>query len=133
MALNWGDEYATGCGQVDQQHRAIFDAMNSLEDLLAKRALESATVMDLLARIVDDTKEHFACEEQCMSRRKCSAARDNETAHAGFLETIAAFQERLREEGPTEPMLREFHSTAQSWLHAHICQVDVRLRECAKN
>lgn len=132
MPLNWGDEYVTGCVQVDQQHRAIFDAMNSLEDLLAKRAFESTAVLNLLARIVDDTINHFACEEQCMSRRRCSAARDNETAHAGFLETIAAFQERLREEGPSEPLLREFHSTAESWLRAHICQVDVRLRECAK-
>lgn len=133
MALIWNDEYVTGCDKVDQQHRTIFDAMNSLEDLLARREFKSAQVTELLSQIVDDTVEHFAYEESCMSRRGCSAARDNEAAHAAFLQTVAAFQERLKEEGPTEPLLRELHATAQAWLHSHICQVDIHLRECMRD
>lgn len=131
MALNWSDEYVCGCDEVDRQHQAIFGAMNSLEAFLDRREFNTPAAMAVLSQIVDDTVRHFAFEEECMTRRGCSAAQENAAAHAAFLEAIAAFRERLDNEGPTEPLLRELHSTAQAWLHSHICQVDIHLRDCA--
>lgn len=131
MALNWSAEYACGCDEVDQQHQAIFAAMNRLEAHLDRRECDTPEVMAVLTQIVNDTVEHFAFEEDCMNRRGCSAARENAAAHAAFLGAIASFRERLGEEGPSEPLLRELHATAQAWLRSHICQVDVHLRECA--
>jgi hemerythrin len=133
MALQWSDDYSTGVDKVDDQHKAIFGALNSLETLLDKGEHQSPQAEALLSQIVADTAAHFSFEEQCMNRYRCPAAQENERAHAAFLETVGTFQKRLGKDGMAEPLLRELHTTAQNWILLHICHTDIHLKACVQS
>ncbi len=61
MAIEWGEEYATGNGEVDAQHRRLFDMLNRLERRINNNESPS-TMVDVIDALAAYAKEHYCFE-----------------------------------------------------------------------
>ncbi len=132
MTLIWKQGYTTGVEKLDDQHRHIFELLNTLEDLVDRRTSQDAPLLDHLEAIEAHVKQHFGDEECCMRKAHCPMAEKNRQEHAYFLEHFAKHMARYRKE-PSLKIARELHRFAESWLHEHVAFLDIHLREYAES
>lgn len=122
--------YGTGDATVDEQHRVLFDLINSVLECLEKKSASDIFEAKWGA-MVDYTKSHFACEEDIMEKKKCSACDANKKAHHAFLNLIGRLHEKYRVEGATDEFAGEFYKFVASWLRSHIMLIDATLKQTA--
>lgn len=116
MIWTWSDDYSVGVEELDQQHRAIFDALATLEE--ARPSGDAARVLACLAEVLEDARAHFAAEEEFLAAAGYPALVRQRVQHGIFLK-------RLREllEGRDEISGRVVESL-ESWLAGHILGLD---------
>lgn len=131
MAIQWKDSYSTGVIEIDEQHKKLFDYINTFERNIRKDA-NPETIKELLEFLKNYTITHFGFEEDCMEKYKCPVAERNKEAHRRFLMAFDMLQRRFNEEGAEEMLLRQIHTTAENWLINHIGDIDTHLRTCPK-
>lgn len=131
MTLTWKPNYTTGDGTLDEQHRRLFDLFNRLEALIGNGVYDGPDVRAVMDLIGAELREHFRCEEGCMSRRRCPMADKNKQEHDRFLAMYQRF-ESGHAGNPSPDALTTFHREAEWWLLEHVCFVDIHLRSCAK-
>lgn len=129
MPMSWHPSMSTGVDTVDAQHKNLIQQLNDLAD-----ALQTAEVASQLTATLDFMGEyaiaHFNHEELCFRRYNCPAAEANRLAHQEFLRVFTDFRSRLDLEGPTPALAAEVEQHLMTWLMAHICGTDVKLRPC---
>ena len=131
--LTWTEEFATGSGLLDTQHRLLIEKINKLEELLNGPPPSKAAYDELLDFLSYYAVAHFKFEEQCMSQKKCPVHEQNKQAHAAFLGAFAKFKDRYQAEGPKPELLESIQKTASEWIKHHILTVDVNLKACINN
>jgi hemerythrin len=133
--VHWTEQFVTGSGTIDQQHRMLINNINHLESMLTETN-PTREEGEFLIHLVDFLEAyagtHFQFEEECMERYRCPAHAQNKQAHERFLALIQQFKERCRTEGFRLDVLRSLHQTLSSWIQEHILQVDTQLRPCIK-
>jgi len=129
--MKWSDEFSTGVGHLDQQHRMLFQMVTDYREALDEARGER--VYDDFLRSLDAyVRVHFGSEEACMVSYACPAAEANAAAHARFVATLTWFRERHRAVGFNRDDARNLVDTLDRWLVDHICRLDVRLRPFAE-
>lgn len=131
MSIEWKDEYKTGFGKLDSQHKRLFDCVNEMDEILSAREISRSRVKILTDFLTSYVKAHFIVEEICMAKHNCPVANQNKEAHDGFLKFYNEALDDYHREGPTRPWLQKLHDVARDWLIQHICKVDIHLRACA--
>jgi hemerythrin-like metal-binding protein len=127
MAIQWSEEYATGNGDIDTQHRRLFDMLNSLERRINRQEAPSKMV-DVIDSLTAYAKEHFCFEERCMERCACPAASINKLAHQRFLRMVDTCVMGLKSQEPTLKDFKNLHWELTDWVSNHIRKVDTSLR-----
>ena len=131
----WNEQFKTGSDTIDQQHRTLINNINHLESLLTDANL-TPVQCEFLIGLVDFlelyAKTHFDFEERCMRHYRCPVHEKNKKAHEQFLSFFAEFKQRYKALGLTQDILRSLHQLLSSWIHEHILQVDIHLRQCIK-
>ena len=78
------DAPRVGVAELDEQHAALIDLINRLHRAMIERE-DRETLAALMAELVEDTQQHFAYEEQLMSRHRypeyASHKADHDTTH----------------------------------------------------
>lgn len=64
--VQWNDEYSIGIQEIDEQHKLLVELINDLYMAMAQKGARDR-VGEVLGRLVDYTKVHFAVEE-CLQR-----------------------------------------------------------------
>jgi hemerythrin len=131
MAILWEEKFSTGDEEIDSQHRMLFDFLNQFEHNL-KTYRSEQLLRDALDFMKDYIDEHFSFEEVCMMKWQCPASGKNKEAHRKFSASFEEFRKRLDDEGFSDVLLTEVHSTIRDWLTGHIMHVDTHLRSCTK-
>ncbi len=132
----WNEQFTTGSSQLDQQHRALINNVNHLEELLTTTdptLEECAFVLQLLDFMEHYANTHFKFEEQCMERYRCPAHEKNKQAHEQFRTFAHDFKERYRAQGFRREMILCLHTTISRWIGEHMLQVDVQLKSSIKS
>ena len=132
MAVQWEERFETNENLIDDQHKKIFEFVNSLEGYL-NGALDGAALgrlMDFLAMYV---KSHFAYEEISMLRYKCPVAQQNKELHKKFLDAFQTLQVRYKTEGASREIATKLLDLTSGWLVNHICKIDTQMRSCVSN
>jgi len=132
VALEWNDEYCTGVDKVDEQHRKLFALLNDLEEMITQGIDSGPKVDNLLTSLATDIQTHFSFEENCMMRYNCPVARENKEAHNQFLSNFGSFQHEYKAKGSSASLLKNLHTTAESWMVSHICHIDIHLKSCVR-
>lgn len=127
--MQWNDSYATGVPQVDAQHKTLFKAVGAMSDAIGADD-GAAEYLRLLGFLDRYCRDHFAFEEQCMDRHRCSAAQANREQHAGLLQLIAEHRQFHAHHGYDAHDASILVHSLQAWLRNHIGRVDRELRFC---
>lgn len=65
----WNQRYETGNDVIDEQHQLLFDAVNAVHDAIHEGKGQEQ-IKQCLEFFVDNTIEHFQCEERFMQKMK---------------------------------------------------------------
>ena len=122
MAIaNWNSRFETGIDLIDNQHKALFDAVNKLADSF-KAGTSKAQVKDSMDFLVQYTVEHFATEEKIMKDMGYPKVTSHIAEHLQLVQKAQALQAKLAE---GKPVTMEVTIFLADWLKHHINEVDM--------
>jgi hemerythrin len=125
--VKWSDTYSTGLKHLDDQHKMLFRMSEDYRE--APREGHGERMYGVMLTALERyAKAHFKLEEQCMYRYRCPAGRMNTQAHAGFIKTLARFQDRYAASGFSRAEAHRLVEYVDQWLADHIGWIDARLR-----
>lgn len=119
MALRWTAALATSVGEIDDQHKELFDRVNSLLAAIAqdkgKRELE-AVIQFLTEYVV----HHFGTEERYMQEFGYTNSVQHKAQHEQFVKNFLRLKGELMSGGASPALTEELRQLAVDWLINHI-------------
>lgn len=127
QTFDWGDEFYTGIGPVDDQHHTLVDLFNKLSaSLIDIERPTDADVQLAFSQLMDYTKYHFSTEEALMGKENVDSRHTvlHHQLHDDFTEQVRSiWGARSSLSNPAEFFL----SFLTSWLCLHVLGVDQSL------
>ena len=128
MSPRWSDTMAVGIGEIDSQHRELFNRINALVAAMkeARGVDEVDKTLEFLSEYVID---HFGMEEKLMDSRNFpeAQAEAHKTEHEDFKKKFQEFKDKLDAEGPSSALSLKTSNLLGTWWIDHISQVDKKL------
>ncbi len=118
----WNASYSVGVIEMDEQHKRLLGYIAALGELLMTRDFE--LMHELLARITDYGRQHFAAEEQLLERHGYPVAAQR-AAHESYQEWMIETNVRAMTEVP----VAEIHAYLRQWWMTHILGEDMRYKD----
>jgi hemerythrin len=121
--LQWDPKFLVGVSAIDDQHRALFALVNLLYQSLKQGPKED--IADLLAELQSKAAEHFATEEDLMTRSAYPGSPGHRAVHDRLRQQLRQLmlkvaKDRALSDGDVLPFLRD-------WMAHHISEEDKRL------
>lgn len=131
MALiTWSEKYSVEIASIDAQHQRLIDLINQL-NILMKEGKGSAVVSEVLAELVDYTKEHLANEEHQLVVTGYPDYAQHKKLHDEFIKKINEFQATYNT-GKSLMLVITISNFLWDWLSQHILVVDKKYSEHLK-
>lgn len=127
MAFQWSEDLSTGAYIIDNHHKGIFKAVNSLLSAIeeGKGADEIGKVIEFLGYYV---VEHFRAEERLMRKYNYyDGYLPHKTDHTQFVKDFAAFKKEFETNGATSRLVLQIQYWLYNWLMIHIGREDKKL------
>jgi len=134
MLIVWKDKFAIDGGVIDDDHRVLFDTINSIVET-SKGTCKCEAVLMEFNRLRDFAIRHFEREERL--QRACGFPNqpDHHEQHEDLLDQLARFSEMAESahdadvsQDKREQMQRKMQSFLYRWLLSHILAHDVKMR-----
>lgn len=123
MKVEWGEYLSVGVAEIDDQHKLLFENFSAF--LTACEAGQSAEEVNLLFSFLGNyVATHFSDEERLMQRLGFPDYQKHREMHQEFNRQVAALEERLGKEGPTQSLVTSVGLTINGWLIEHISRMD---------
>jgi hemerythrin len=132
MPIDWSDDLSTNVTLIDEQHKALFRAVNDLSHAMwdGRGREEVARLVTFLDNYV---VEHFGDEEKLMVQHNYPAYGEHRRQHLKFLLDFAAFKTKFEAgEVTTELVIKALDDTCD-WLRVHIRGADKALGDFLGN
>jgi len=126
--IEWTDSMAVGIYEIDNQHRKLFESLNSLLDAMSQ-GQGNQQIMEILKFLEEYVVIHFGTEERYMEQTGYPGYPAHKAQHDAFAKDFAALkQEFLNHDRPTYLRLQvEVGHRLIKWLISHIGEVDTKL------
>ncbi len=124
--VTWNDSCKVGVNIIDDQHKTLFEAVNTLFDAMnAGHGREK--LGEILTFLGNYTRDHFRTEEELMRKTAYPASADHKRIHDDLLHKV---QELVAKQASGSNLLSlEVLKFLKDWLAHHISQEDKRLAE----
>jgi hemerythrin len=127
---HWDPALATGDEALDEHHRELFRLLGAV--LAATAAGDRTSAERLLARLHEETADHFAEEQGRMAELEDPALPRHREAHEAFMEDFARLRWELGHRG-LSPLFRLWISSRfAGWLRLHTRTLDAALAEALR-
>jgi len=128
MALmTFGKNYSVGVQTIDDQHKVLFDIINSLYEGMMTGQARSLTG-PLLKKLADYTRNHFTAEEALMTAAKYPQLSAHKIKHRDLVKQVEDYIARYdRGETTLNIQLLNF---LRDWLTNHIQKEDKQYSHC---
>lgn len=119
------EEYLTGIGLIDDEHRQLFAIAEKAYQLLQEEFLSDKydQIAEVLRELFDYTEYHFADEERYMESIGYGALFIQKAQHKFFIDKMEEFIESDFEDGQDEKII-EILTFLTDWLFNHILKMD---------
>ncbi|HEY9148290.1 MAG TPA: bacteriohemerythrin, partial [Gammaproteobacteria bacterium] len=91
----WDDAYSVDIQEIDEQHKCLIDIMNELYTAMANKSNRDL-IGDVLDKLVDYTKVHFAVEETLMRIFHYEGYDEHKAIHDRIVARVLEFQGQFR-------------------------------------
>ncbi len=119
--ITWDDLYSVEIQEIDEQHKCLVEIMNELYTALANRS-NPELVGDVLDKLVDYTRIHFAVEETLMRLFHYEDYDNHKAIHDTIVARVEDFQGKYHA-GDTHVGM-ELLMFLRDWLFDHISKED---------
>jgi hemerythrin len=132
MAYLWDSSLETGHEKIDNQHKQLIAALNSLIEASAggKGDVEIFKTLDFLTGY---TIKHFSDEEKIQIEYEYPDYLIHKRYHDEFKVTVGEMTKQIQKEGPTEVLIGQVTNAIGSWLLNHIKGDDFRMAAYVKS
>jgi methyl-accepting chemotaxis protein len=119
--LEWGPAWFTFHPVIDADHKMLVQYVNELNQaMLEGKGHDVAT--DVLAKLVDYTRDHFAREEVIWREGGLASLNQHEQTHSALIIKVRQFQRDFAEGKAT--LTTELMSFLREWLINHVFKTD---------
>lgn len=121
--IRWTPELSVGIEEIDGQHKELVSLLNQLHVAIVERhaARDAAEILD---RLVDYTRIHFAVEEALMRLLEYPDYEAHKAQHEELVEQVHQLRHKVIVEG--KPITGELLLFLKRWLTEHILASDQR-------
>ena len=119
----WSPAYETGNVKIDDQHRHLFEIINSL-DYSLKQKISEQEIREILNDLFHYTQIHFHDEEELMKAMNYPYQVEHKTIHDHLIQEVKALQYRLTQEENVFSLYLDLTSFLSDWLAHHIQEKD---------
>ncbi|MDR2434945.1 MAG: bacteriohemerythrin [Treponema sp.] len=131
MAYEWDSSLDTGHEKIDNQHKQLIAALNSIVKASAE-GKGKEEIFKTVEFLTGYTVMHFSTEEKLQIQYDYPDYLVHKRYHDEFKITVSELTERLTREGPTEEMIDIVTNTIGEWLLNHIKGDDFRMAAFVK-
>ncbi|MDR1899843.1 MAG: hemerythrin family protein [Treponema sp.] len=131
MSYQWDSSLETGYEKIDNQHKQLIAALNSIIDA-STSGKGGAEVFKTLDFLTGYTIMHFSDEEKLQVKYDYPDYLIHKRYHDEFKVTVGELTQRLVKEGPTEEMVNIVTTAVGNWLLNHIKGDDFRMAAYVK-
>jgi hemerythrin-like metal-binding protein len=119
--IEWSDSSSVGIGELDDQHKTIFDIINRLFERM-HNAQTKDDAAGILEELKDYSKVHFAAEEKLFGLYGYPEKEEHEKAHRQYDEKILSLEADLEDKkGFLSFDILDF---LENWWLGHITNMD---------
>ena len=128
--FKWNAAHAVHLGQVDAEHRAIYQAAGELHQSILGNA-PPERILETLRGLMAHTEDHFAHEERLMQAASYGSYAWHKQQHDTARKRLAQFAARIEagETGSVEPLLNYL----AGWLRDHVSVADRMMSAYMRN
>jgi hemerythrin len=131
MAYLWDSSLETGYEKVDNQHRQLISALNSIIDA-SRNGKGTDEIFKTLDFLTGYTIMHFTDEEKLQVKYDYPDYLIHKRYHDEFKVTVGELTQRIVKEGPSEEMVTTVTTAIGDWLLNHIKGDDFRMAAYVK-
>jgi len=124
--IEWSNVLSVGIDEIDTQHQVLVDLVNEMHEAIHARQ-GSEVVQDVLGKLADYTKIHFAVEESLMRILGYPGYEEHKAQHEELIHTMADLQHKVQT-GKTAIGFELMHFL-KIWLTKHIMESDMQYGE----
>jgi hemerythrin len=126
MAIQWTPDLATGSDEIDNQHKMIFERIDSL--LVACNEGKGKEEMGRIVTFLEDyVKTHFHAEENYMIEHRYPGYNEHTTQHEDFKKQFTDLKKQIETEGAGVHTVIATNQLVVRWFLHHIREVDTQL------
>jgi hemerythrin len=119
--ITWSNNFSVNVKEIDDQHKKLVDAINSLETSM-KAGKGKDVIGKVLQELADYTVYHFSTEEKYMVKFGYAEYQQHKQAHDNFVRKVTEFQKDFKDAKlGTVISVSDF---LQQWLTKHILDTD---------
>ena len=119
--VEWDDAYSVDIQEIDEQHKCLIAIMNELYTALANKSNRDL-IADVLNKLVEYTKVHFAVEETLMRVFHYEDYEAHKAIHDRIVSKVLEYQGQFQ--AGDDKVGMELLMFLKDWLFDHINKVD---------
>lgn len=123
-------EYLTNIPLIDEEHQQLFDYANQVYDLLHQEFIADKydNIADVLGKLRDYTKKHFADEEAYMESIQYKKLFSQKIQHNAFIQKLEEWDlESIDASDNQDETIQEMLNFLTDWLIHHILELDTQI------
>lgn len=93
-SCTWSEQYSVGIVRLDDQHRKIFQLLNTLRQAMLEKKSEQV-LTQIVNELAQYAKTHFASEEAYFQMYAYPEREAHKREHDAFVQKVRQFQEEL--------------------------------------
>ncbi len=123
--LEWKESYNVDNGEIDKQHKHLFEIYNKLIDKLDSTD-NSRIITNTLTEMTKYADYHFAIEERYMKLYGYPESKEHKKEHVDYIKRLSKlnFNSMDRDNNISEDVVNYL----KQWLLAHILHSDLKLK-----
>ncbi len=120
----WKESYCVGDREIDDQHRKLFELVNSFPD-----DMEQGHIKGYILVLIKHAREHFRCEEALMERVNYPFINNHKERHTELLQKLS---DKCQDDFHGNFAVHKFKVFVYHWVEDHIIEVDSILFDYVK-
>lgn len=117
----WNESYSVGVPEIDKQHKKLVELANRTHDAMLSGNI-GQELKQVVAELITYTVEHFASEEELMTRYRYPRAAEHKRRHAAMAVHVTELQQQIEAGKASGPL--QLKSFLRDWLMKHIQETD---------
>jgi hemerythrin len=122
--MNWRSTYEVGHAKIDEQHKSLVEAINTLHTAM-KQGKGKEEVQRILVFLRDYTVDHFKTEESLMDAHRYPGATAHKSIHTDLVKQVAGLVADYQNGMPV--ITGAVLDFLENWLTKHIMSEDMAL------